>query len=126
MPGGQDLYVTVDGQILITVQHSHSFPQGSWPEYYGWTWYPLPVKEHPLEDCPADDEDYDCRPPTGFWRFQAPNSTVGGIVACQNKYNANVTSVYAITPEFNQTNCIPLLGLGTHPYSGPNPPVWAY
>lgn len=80
VPGGQDLYVNVNGRIAITVQHSHSIPPGAWWNYYGWTWTALPVHQRPLLDCPKDDPEYKCEPPTGYWNFQAPNATVGGVM----------------------------------------------
>ncbi|KAF2431012.1 hypothetical protein EJ08DRAFT_207871 [Tothia fuscella] len=126
VPGGQDLYVNVDGTIAITVQHSHSIPPGAWWNYYGWTWTALPVIQSPLHDCPLNNPEYNCEPPTGFWNFQAPNAMVGGVKACPNKYQPSVTSLYAVTPDFNRTDCIGLAGLGTHNYTGPSPPVWAY
>jgi len=126
VPGGQDLYVNVDGSIAITVQHSHSFPPGSWPEYYGWTWTALPVDNESLPGCPAGNDSYVCDAPTGFFSFQAPDATVGGIKLCPNQYYPTQLSVWAVTPEFNQTQCVDVLGLGTHTYAGPNPPVWAY
>ncbi|KAF2663275.1 hypothetical protein BT63DRAFT_123540 [Microthyrium microscopicum] len=127
VPGGQDVYVDVDGTIAITVQHSHSFPPGSWPEYYGWTWTALPINQAPpIACCPSGDPRYNCDTPSGFWSFRAPNATKGGVAACQNKYSPETTSVFAITPDFNQTKCVPMIGFGTHAYSGPNPPVWAY
>lgn len=45
-------------------------------------------------------------------------------MACPNE--ANITNIYAITPEFNRTDCVPLVGIGTHAYSGINPPVYSY
>jgi hypothetical protein len=126
VPGGQDVYVNVDGLMATTVQHSHSIPPGAWWSYYGWNWMPLPVHQLPLRDCPADDDRYNCTPPTGIFNFQAPNATVGGVMACPNKYFPATTSLYAVTPEFNRTDCVELAGLGTHPYTGPTPPVWAY
>lgn len=125
VPGGQDSYVPVDGLISITVQHSHSFPPGSWEYGIGWTWTPLPKVFPPINPCPKDLL-HNCGAPSGYFSFQAPNAMVGGIMACPNPYNPNVTSVYAVTPQFNQTGCTPLVGLGTHNYTGPNPPVWAY
>lgn len=109
--------------MAITVQHSHSFPPGSFPEYEGWTWNALPVQQRPLKDCPIFSDLYNCNPPTGYWTFQVPNATVGGVKACESNGSVHI---YAVTPNFNQTGCVTLEGLGTHPYSGPNPPVWAY
>ncbi|KIW04955.1 hypothetical protein, variant [Verruconis gallopava] len=129
VPGGQDMYVNADGLISITVQHSHFFPPGSYPYYEGWTWKPyrvFPPDKRLTAGCKRDNPEYNCDPPTGFFNFQAPNATVGGLRACPNEYEANVTSVYAVTPEFNRTDCVELDGLGTHVYTGPNPPVWAY
>ncbi|KAF2104248.1 hypothetical protein NA57DRAFT_70464 [Rhizodiscina lignyota] len=130
VPGGQDLYVNVDGLISITVQHSHSFPPGSWPEYYGWTWTPLlkPTGQtaKQLPGCPRNNDLYNCDIPSGYFDFKAPNATRGGVMACPNEYNTNVTSVYAVTPEFNRTGCVELVGMGTHNYTGPTPPVWSY
>lgn len=77
-------------------------------------------------DCPQDNSMYNCSSPTGYWTFKAPNVTVGGVKACPYEYNSSDWSVYAVTPAFNRTDCVDLLGIGTHPYSGVNPPVWSY
>jgi hypothetical protein len=127
VPGGQDLYVSANGELDITVQHSHSFPPGSYPEYIGWKWYRLPVNQPPVFGCPTDDPMYNCEPPTGFFVFRAPSATVSGVVACPQTFgNTTSVSLWAVTPQFNRTDCVALEGLGTHPYSGVNPPVWAY
>lgn len=126
VPGGQDLYVSANGEIDITVQHSHFFPPGSYPEYVGWTWKPFSVYQRPLFKCERWNPDYECAPPTGYFNFQAPNANVSGVFACPNRYNASLLSIWAATSQFNRTDCFKLAGLGTHPYTGPNPPVWAY
>lgn len=125
VPGGQDLYVPVNGLITITVQHSHFIPPDAWAYGIGWTYQPLPETFPPVRPCPKDLL-HNCEAPTGYLSFQAPNATVGGIMACPNQYAPEETSIYAVTPEFNQTGCTELVGLGTHNYTGPNPPVWAY
>ena len=123
--------MNVDGLIAITVQHSHSIPPGAYWEYEGWTWHALPVTPTPKQkadfaDCPRSNAEYNCDIPTGYWTFQAPNATVGGVVACQDDGDTKPATLYAITPEFNRTGCVQLKGLGTHLYTGPNPPVWSY
>ncbi|KAL1632430.1 hypothetical protein SLS56_003672 [Neofusicoccum ribis] len=132
VPGGQDLYVTKEGQILITVQHSHSIPPGAYWNYYGWTWNALPTDDEsypsPASNCPADDPRYNCAAPTGYWTFHAPDAPedVGGVVACPSAYDPAYAVAYAVTPEFNRTDCTPMVGLGTHNYTGELPPVWSY
>ncbi|KAF2088056.1 hypothetical protein K490DRAFT_65337 [Saccharata proteae CBS 121410] len=129
VPGGQDLYVNKDGSIGITVQHSHTIPQGAYWEYQGWSWTALPVThQKKMHGCPAANNTYNCAPPTGYFTFHAPDAKpgVGGVMACPSLYNAGATAVYAVTPEFNRTDCVELMGLGTHKYTGQNPPVWAY
>jgi len=76
-------------------------------------------------DCPSNDPEYKCEPPAGYWNFKAPNATVGGVVACDGG-DGKKSALYAVTPAFNKTNCVELKGLGTHPYAGVVPPVWAY
>jgi hypothetical protein len=129
VPGGQDTYVNVDGSISVTVQHSHSFPPGSWPEYYGWTWTPLSANddsEDVMDDCLEGNDRYNCDAPDGFLTFKAPNATLGGVMVCDNKFSSDLQSIWAVTPEFNGTGCFEIVGLGTHNYTGPNPPVWSY
>ncbi|OCK84627.1 hypothetical protein K432DRAFT_106049 [Lepidopterella palustris CBS 459.81] len=130
VPGGQDSYVESDGLIQITVQHSHSFPPGSYPEYEGWTWTAFPVFDNHNwwhnhgNRCPKDNPIYNCDPPSGFFDFKAPNATVGGVMACPSTYNSSATVIYAVTPDFKRTDCVKLDGLATHNYTGE--PVWAY
>ena len=131
VPGGQDLFVNVNGLVAITVQHSHSIPPGAYWEYQGWTWTALPVTptsagKAAFRDCPRTNSAYNCDIPAGYWSFQAPNSTRSGVIACQDGSDTRPATLYAVTPEFSRLDCVPLKGLGTHPYSGPNPPVWAY
>jgi hypothetical protein len=95
-------------------------------EYYGWSWTALPVQQVPLLDCPRDDPRFNCSPLTGFFNFHARGAKVGGVTACPNEFFPETTSLYAVTPQFNRTDCVHLAGLGTRPYSGTNPPVWAY
>lgn len=126
MPGGQDTYVNVDGLVEITVQHEHDIPPGAF-EYIGWTWRGLPVDQPAYQpDCPRNNSMYNCRSPTGVWTFRAPNATVGGVKACPNEFDNTTVSIYAVTPAFNRTDCVDLWGIGTHPYDGVLPPVWAY
>ncbi|KAF2797147.1 hypothetical protein K505DRAFT_415251 [Melanomma pulvis-pyrius CBS 109.77] len=128
VPGGQEFFVDVDGATRITVQHSHSFPPGSYPYYYGWTWTALSSNASSIS-CPSNSTLYNCGAPSGYFTFKAPDgppSYQGGLKACPNKYNTNGTSVYAVTPLFNLTGCVELEGLATHTYTGVNPPVWAY
>ncbi|KAF2837981.1 hypothetical protein M501DRAFT_995249 [Patellaria atrata CBS 101060] len=128
VPGGQDTFVHADGLISITVQHSHSIPHDAYWGYQGFAWTALPVNQEPFIDCPTDNPKYNCEPPTGFinWRLATGDSTKGGIMVCENPYNSNSTALYAVTPAFNKTGCVELVGLGTHNYTGPVPPVWAY
>ena len=112
--------------MAITPQHEHSIPPGAYIESVGWTWTALPVHEPRLHHCPANNDFYDCTPPTGYWDFLAPNAAHGGVMACPNENDSTVTSIYAITPEFKRTDCVPLVGIGTHPYSGIDPPVYSY
>jgi hypothetical protein len=124
--GGQTLYVAEDGEMKITLPHSHSFPQRATPGWYGWTWYPLPVKQPGLVNCPSNDPMYNCQLPTGFWDFQAPNATKGGVTACGRLDLKDAIGLYAVTDSFNRTDCVHLTGLGTHNYTGINPPVYEY
>jgi len=124
--GGQDTYVNVDGLVAITVQHEHSIPPGAYWEYIGWNWTALPVHQPPVHDGSFDNPIYNCEPPTGYWDFKAPGALVGGVKACPNEYDNTTISIYAVTPAFNRTDCVALKGLGTHPYSGILPPVYAY
>jgi len=130
VPGGQDTYVQSDGLIQITVQHSHSFPPGSYPEYIGWTWTALPKEDHGKwcagggKHCPMHDPLYNCDPPSGYFNFMAPNATKGGVMACPSPFDASATVIYAVTPGFVRTDCVSLDGLATHNYTGQ--PVWAY
>lgn len=98
VPGGQDFYVSNDGTTHITVQHSHYFPPNSYPNYLGgWTWTGLPVTNTtppPPGSCdsgygssagiiPPNDPRcanplYNCRPPTGFFTFREPDTSVSG------------------------------------------------
>ncbi|KAJ9630455.1 hypothetical protein H2203_000976 [Taxawa tesnikishii (nom. ined.)] len=127
VPGGQELYVDVNGAVRITVQHSHSIPPGAYPYYLGWTWTPFSSCASPCSrECPRDDPRYDCGAPEGYWTFKSPDEDVGGLYACPAEYNANATQLFARTPAFNQTGCAALDGLATHNYTGPSPPVWAY
>jgi hypothetical protein len=128
VPGGQEFYVEFDGSTRITVQHSHYFPPGSYPYYVGWTWTPLNVTST-SPSCPSNSTLYNCTPPSGIFTFKVPDGPLGyegGLRACPNKYTASVTSVFAVTPGFNETGCVVLDGLATHGYSGVNPPVWSY
>jgi hypothetical protein len=77
-------------------------------------------------NCPNDNPEYNCEPPTGYWNFRAPNATVGGVVACEASQGGEKSVLYAVTPAFNRTDCVVLEGLGTHTYTGVDPPVWAY
>jgi hypothetical protein len=122
------MYANANGLVSITVQHSHSFPSGSYPYYEGWTWTPYQIwpENSLLSQCNQSDARYNCDSPTGFWNFKAPDATVGGVRACPNEFSSSSVSVYAVTPAFNRTDCVVLDGLGTHDYAGPNPPVWAY
>ncbi|KAJ9640463.1 hypothetical protein H2201_002484 [Coniosporium apollinis] len=129
VPGGQEFYVAYDGEPAITRQHSHSFPSNSYPYYYGWTWTAFEKKRGRkfLERCPRRDPVYDCRQPSGYWTFKAPDGPAGyegGLMACPSKYAPEQTSVWMVTPGFSQTGCVKLDGLATHNYTGP--PVWAY
>lgn len=129
VPGGQDLYVTSDGGIHIIVQHSHSIPPDAYWNYQGWSWTALPVPyESLIPSCLVDDPRFNCEAPTGYWTFHAPDAPddVGGVVSCPSEYNPDSAVAYAVTPKFNRTDCVPMIGLGTHNYTGPNPPVWAY
>ncbi|XTI93848.1 hypothetical protein V2W45_1473135 [Cenococcum geophilum] len=70
---------------------------------------------------------YNCTLPSGFFNLRAPDAPVGsegGMRGCPNQYNANVTSLYAVTPHSNRTDCVELTGLGTYNYTG-HQPVWA-
>jgi hypothetical protein len=137
VPGGQNFYVGSDGSTRITVQHSHVIPVGAYPAYEGWTWTPLAANETSPAN-PQAPEDwapfYNVGVPSGYFTFKAPNGPPeyeGGVVACprpnpQEGGVQQVMNVYAVTPEFSEVGCAPLKGLATHPYSGPNPPVWAY
>ncbi|KAF2715429.1 hypothetical protein K504DRAFT_487115 [Pleomassaria siparia CBS 279.74] len=129
VPGGQEFFVDVDGATRITVQHSHSFPPGSYPYYYGWTWTALPPSNASRSTCTPNSTFYNCGDPTGYFTFKAPDGPAGyegGLRACPNEYITNGTSVYAVTPLFNETGCVELAGLATHTYTGVNPPVWSY
>ncbi|KAK7541167.1 uncharacterized protein J3D65DRAFT_665890 [Phyllosticta citribraziliensis] len=136
VPGGQDLYVDVNGQIGITVQHSHSIPYGAYWSYQGWNWVALEQCSGNQCGCPVGDARYNCTKPTGYFTFKAPppfNGSnppgyVGGVMACPSPYDPTGTQLlaWAVTPQFNQSGCTPIVGLGTHPYSGINPPVWSY
>jgi hypothetical protein len=124
--GGQDLYVAPDGEIKINQAHSHSFPNKATPGWLGWTWYPLPIKQPALTNCNATDPLYDCGTPSGYWQFQALNATTGGLAACGGLNSTSAVSLYAFTDGFNRTDCVNLMGLGTHNYTGVNPPVYVY
>lgn len=130
MPGGQDLYVTHDGDIAITVQHSHYIPSDAYHNYEGWSWNALPTDTYSasMPDCPLDDPRYNCDTPSGYWTFHAPDAAedVGGVVACPDPDYPESIQAYAVTPSFNRTDCTPMVGLGTHNYTGVNPPVWSY
>ncbi|OJD30704.1 uncharacterized protein BKCO1_5700018 [Diplodia corticola] len=132
VPGGQDLYVSADGSIHITVQHSHYIPSDAYPSYQGWVYNTLPSANDtdpaPMPNCPLDDPRYNCDTPMGYYTFHAPDAPadVGGVVSCPYLDSPDHFSAYAVTPNFNRTDCTPMLGLGSHHYTGVNPPVWAY
>ncbi|KAL0262873.1 hypothetical protein SLS55_001847 [Diplodia seriata] len=132
VPGGQELYVAADGAIQITVQHSHEIPSGAYPSYKGWSYNALPTANDSdvtsMANCPLDSPRYNCETPLGYWTFQAPDAAkdVGGVVACPSPYSPDKAVAYAVTPKFNRTDCTPMLGLGTHNYTGVFPPVWSY
>ncbi|KAF1985149.1 hypothetical protein K402DRAFT_464493 [Aulographum hederae CBS 113979] len=134
VPGGQDFYVRNNGQVQITVQHSHAIPPDAYPIYQGWYWTALPTPsgyESNLPGCPgaSNASFYDCGPPSGFWNFRVQNQaneTVGGLRACPSEFSEDGMSVYAVTPHFNATGCTELAGLGTRNYTGTTPAVWAY
>jgi len=140
VPGGQALYVTSAGRISITVQHSHVIPPDAFWNYQGWTWVPLTPSRpgpdnqyHPtVPGCPSRDPLYNCAAPSGYWTFQAPNATRGGVLACPIETSPGAPEVqqwalWARTPAYvERSECVELVGLGTQAYAGVVPPVWAY
>lgn len=124
VPGGQNLYVNQDGSLGITTQHEEDdYPAGSYKSYQGWTWTALEFSEPAASQCPTEYTAVNCDPPSGYWSFSLPGSPSAGVKACPVN---SVVALYAPTPDFNRTDCVDLVGLGTHNYTGPNPPVWAY
>lgn len=66
--------------------------------------------------------------PTGYFNFEVPGTSgqYSGIGLCKSE---GTWLVYAITPGFRSEACekwVELKGLGTLPYTGVTPPVWAY
>lgn len=98
VPGGQQIYTTPEGELGFTIAHSESVPVGAYIGY----WYNITLVS-------------DCAPPVELLTFKAPNATEGGVLACPDVstyLNSTATyQIYALTPAFNQTNCITLDGL---------------
>jgi len=137
VPGGQDSYISTNGLLVITVQHSHSIPTGAFWAYDGMSWTPFPNTTSAqtagynasnsaptVPGCPKDNPFYDCRVPSGIFTWNHNGTT--GLFACDNPYVANTTSIFAKTSSFNQTGCKEITGLGTQEYKGPVPAVWSY
>lgn len=66
--------------------------------------------------------------PTGYFDFEVPGAygENNGIGFCKSE---GLWQVYAVMPIFNSEACeewVKLKGLGTLPYTGMTPPVWAY
>jgi len=104
VPGGQEIYTTVEGVIGYTVAHSASIPTGA---YIG-DFTNITLKS-------------DCSSPVTLINWQSPETNgvvTKGILACPNvPYYENGTAtyqIYANTPAFNQTGCIKVEGLLPH------------
>lgn len=124
VPGGQQLFITPAGLWSYTQAHSISVPTGS---YYG-NWNYTKGGRYAYPCCPKSDPRYNCNEGVGYYTYQSPDETVGGLFACPPpSYAAYGTyQIYGKTPQFNQTQCIPIKGIRAHLFNGPSPEAWQY
>jgi hypothetical protein len=126
VPGGQQGFVTLQGNISYTQAHSISEPAGSYVG--GWSWAAF---ETPREvgSCDAADARYDCDAGTGLFTFAWEDEASTALYACPYP-DPNVDLFYTLlvaAPEFVLFDgCLQLEGLVSHTYTGPNPNTWQY
>ena len=100
VPKGQHVYVSPGGQIKYTMAHSDFMPEGSFVG--GW------FNKTVVQDCGPTVQVLD-------W-LATDGSNSGGVVLCP-KVAGFLTgtgasyALYARTPQFNQPNCVPIVGL---------------
>ena len=100
VPQGQKVYIAPDGKIKYTMAHSEYRPQGA----YTGGWFEKTVVQ-------------ECGPIAKVMDWLATDgSKSGGLVLCPKvaKFLTGTGAdhaLYARTPQFNQTNCIDVLGL---------------
>ncbi|PMD65733.1 uncharacterized protein K444DRAFT_659880 [Hyaloscypha bicolor E] len=117
VPGGQQIYVNVNGALGFTQAHSAVVPTGA---YIG-GFFNLTYMS-------------DCSTPRTVINWKSPDGSSEGILACPTKPSGpNVTvsyQLYAKTPAFNLTNCdggVPVDGLTATYLSSPAPyGAWQY
>ncbi|KAI0174894.1 hypothetical protein BJ166DRAFT_158043 [Pestalotiopsis sp. NC0098] len=103
VPGGQEIYVSPHGQVMFTQAHSGYMPPGSFTS----GWFNKTVVS-------------ECGPKIKLLDFPATNSTdSAGVWLCPDvqdymKGTGASYQLYAKTPLFNETNCVPALGLLQH------------
>ncbi|KAL3421652.1 IgE-binding protein [Phlyctema vagabunda] len=113
VPGGQQTYVTPEGKYSFTQAHSSYIPIGSY--IGGW------------KNILADD----CEFPYNLTTFQAPNSSLEGVLACPyispvDNSTTDRLQIYAPTPAFNRTDCTALAGLMQHTRENNDFGAWQY
>ena len=85
VPGGQQLYVTKDGQLGYTQAHSAAIPEGAYTT--GFTYTP-----------PSGEQSW------GYFSFT--NGGANGLVACPTADNANVYQVFANVTGKDTSKCL--------------------
>ncbi|RYP09193.1 hypothetical protein DL764_001464 [Monosporascus ibericus] len=100
VPGGQQVYVSPNGQVKYTVAHTAFMPQGSYTD--GW------FNKTVVQDCGSIIEILD-------W-LATDGSNSGGLALCPKVADfltgtGASHSLYARTPGFNQDDCIDVMGL---------------
>lgn len=99
VPQGQKLYVSPNGQIKYTPAHSDYMPNGA---YVG-GWFDKTIVQ-------------DCGPTIQVLDWLATDGSSGGLSLCPKvaKFLTGTGAshaLYARTPQFNQTDCVDVLGL---------------
>ncbi len=114
VPRGQQVYISPGGRIKYTMAHSDFKPKGSYVD--GW------FNKTVVQKCGPTIEVLD-------W-LATDGSNSGGIALCPKvaEFLAGTGASYALyarTPQFNQPNCIDLVGLVQH-ISNASYGAWQY